>query len=95
MAPPIKTLDECDSVILATVKSQIGAIGRLLMYQKTTRETSPQKMASTKCSKYSIPNQEQTSKANSEPPIGTPKNPAKATAMPIRVCFRTTLFARC
>jgi hypothetical protein len=46
-------------------------------------------------SKYSTPKRELTSKAKRLPPRGAPKNAAKAPAMPISVCFLTTLTCFC
>ena len=58
-------------------------------------QISPAKIASIKCSKYSMPNLEHTSRANRLPPRGTPKNAERAPAIPIKVCFLTTFLELC
>mmetsp|Transcript_60437 Transcript_60437/g.70684 ORF Transcript_60437/g.70684 Transcript_60437/m.70684 type:complete len:240 (+) Transcript_60437:654-1373(+) len=74
---------------------QMDPIGRPDSARKTTRQTSPLKIASTVCSKYSMPNLEFTSRAKRLPPRGLPKKAARAPAIPINVCFLTTLRLRC
>ena len=88
MAAPVNTSEGCDSIFCAFVKIQIGAAGRPL--QKIASN-----IASTKCSKYSTPNREQTSKAKMESPSGTPKNADKAPDIPINICLCTSFLNRC
>mmetsp|Transcript_35685 Transcript_35685/g.60790 ORF Transcript_35685/g.60790 Transcript_35685/m.60790 type:complete len:109 (-) Transcript_35685:1120-1446(-) len=74
---------------------QICPNGSPARERKTTTQTSPAKMDSMRCSKYSIPNLDATSNANKLPPSGTPKKADNAPAMPIKVCFLTTLRLVC
>ena len=97
MPPPTSTCQGSASIMRppCAVKSQIGLIGSPERYLKTTKQISPQKMDSLRCSKYSTPKRELTSKAKRLPPRGAPKNAANAPAIPIKVCFLTTLTYFC
>mmetsp|Transcript_8215 Transcript_8215/g.17177 ORF Transcript_8215/g.17177 Transcript_8215/m.17177 type:complete len:302 (+) Transcript_8215:403-1308(+) len=93
-APVITSRGPADASLGSAI-SQMDWMGNLLRPRNTTRQTSPQNIASTVCSKYSTPNLELTSNAKSDPPNGLPKNAARAPAIPISVCFRTTLRFLC
>lgn len=64
------------------VKSYIEEMGSPLRDRKTTNVISPANIASTKCSKYSIPNRELISSAKRDPPNGHPK---KADSAPTKL----------
>ena len=81
-------------IVGASCNAQICSSSRPARLRNTTTQISPAKIASIECSKYSIPNLLATSSANRDPPRGTPKNADNEPAMPMKVCFLTTLVLR-
>jgi hypothetical protein len=81
-APPMRTCVDDVPSSFGVVIDQIGAMGSLAKALKTQTQTSPQKIASTKCSKYSTPKRLLTSRAKRDPPRGHPKKAESAPAIP-------------